>query len=328
VCVATIVATTSCRRFARKSQQSDSGARPLYPGGDAGSRWPRTRDRKEFTSQRRPNQCSATTHSLHHDRDAWSLTIVLCILWFVAMAVDTEFFEAVKRNDVAAVRALLQGQSDLTTSVTDHGKTALHWAAEKDAVDVAAVLIDSGSDIEATTSWGASPLDWAAALGAAEVADLLLARGATGFTLVVAASLGRLNEVQSIVESGQDLARHRRRDAPLTADDDHWFADSAHIQGDVLSDALYAAARNGHTPVVEYLLDRGANIDAKGVFGATGLHWAAMHGHRDTVQTLVGRGANLALEDHRFKATPAGWASEGGHSNLSTLLSRQPPSGS
>jgi uncharacterized protein len=240
------------------------------------------------------------------------------------MAVDTEFFEAVKRNDVAAVRAFLQGQSDLVASTGDHGKTALHWAAEKNAAEVAEALIDSGSDIEAKTSWGASPLDWAAALGATKVADLLLSRGATGLTLIVAASLGRLDAVKSIVESGQDLAQHRRRDAPLTADDDHWFADSAHIQGDVLSDALYAAARNGHTLIVEYLLDRGANIDAKGVFGGTGLHWAAMHGHRDTVQALIARGANLAIKDKRFKATAAGWASEGGHSNLSKLLSHQP----
>jgi ankyrin repeat protein len=41
---------------------------------------------------------------------------------------------------------------------------------------------------------------------------------------------------------------------------------------------MYSAARNGHSQVVEYLLDRGAAIDAKGVFGGTGVHWAAING--------------------------------------------------
>jgi len=48
--------------------------------------------------------------------------------------------------------------------------------------------------------------------------------------------------------------------------------------GDVLSHAMYSAARNGHSQVVEYLLDRGAAIDAKGVFGGIGVHWAAING--------------------------------------------------
>jgi hypothetical protein len=44
-----------------------------------------------------------------------------------------------------------------------------------------------------------------------------------------------------------------------------WPADSAHILNDTISDALYAAARNGHAEVVAHLLDRGADINAKGL---------------------------------------------------------------
>jgi ankyrin repeat protein len=181
------------------------------------------------------------------------------------------------------------------------------------------VLLDSGADIEAKTSWGATALDWAATMGSVRVADLLLASGASGFTLIVAAGLGKLEEVKSIVASGVDLSAHRRRGAPESSNDD-WPADSAHILHDVLSDAMYAAARNGHTEVVEYLLDHGAAIDAKGVFGATALHWAAINNHRDVVELLVRRGASLDLRDARYNSTPAGWAREGGHIELADFL--------
>ena len=200
-----------------------------------------------------------------------------------------------------------------------YDKTELHWAAETDQVEAARVLLDSGADIEAKTYWGATALDWAATMGSVRVGDLLLARGASGFTLIVAAGLGKLEEVKSIVASGVDLSAHRRRGAPESPNDD-WPADSAHILRDVLSDAMYAAARNGHTQVVEYLLDHGAAIDAKGVFGATALHWAAINGHRNVVELLVTRGASLAIRDARYHSTPEGWAREGGHIELAKLL--------
>ena len=83
---------------------------------------------------------------------------------------------------------------------------------------------------------------------------------------------------------------------------------------------MFAAARNGHTEVVEYLLDHGALVDAKGVFGATGLHWAAINGHRETVELLIARGANLTIRDERFDGTPESWANEGGHTDLADRL--------
>jgi ankyrin repeat protein len=67
-------------------------------------------------------------------------------------------------------------------------------------------------------------------------------------------------------------------------------------------------------------LDHGAAIDAKGVFGATALHWAAINNHRDVVELLVRRGASLDLCDARYNSTPAGWAREGGHIELADFL--------
>jgi ankyrin repeat protein len=232
---------------------------------------------------------------------------------------EEQFFDAVKRGDAQAVAALLSGQPALVRAAGEHDKTGLHWAAEKDHIEVARVLLDGGADMEARTSWGATALEWAAVMGSRGVADLLLTRGARGFTLVVAAALGKLDAVTEMVESGAALDAERRLGAPA-APDDEWPPDTAHVQGDVLSDALYAAARNGHTPVVAYLLDVGARVDAKGFFGATGLHWAAINGHRTTVDLLLARGASVSMRDARFNATPGDWAEEGGHREIATVL--------
>ena len=235
------------------------------------------------------------------------------------MAQEKEFLEAVKRGDTHSVADLLRNRPELIGSADEYDKTGLHLAAETDQVEIAQLLIDAGADLEALTSWGATPLDWAAAMGSTRVGDLLLARGATGLTLIVAAGLGKLDTVKSMIASDCDVSAHRRRGAP-EAPDDHWPSDSAHIRGDVLSDALFAAARNGHTEVVEYLLAHGAHVDAKGVFGATGLHWAAINGHRKTVELLIAHGASIMLRDERFDGTPEGWANEGGHTDLADLL--------
>ena len=232
---------------------------------------------------------------------------------------EKDFLGAVKRGDTRMVADLLRSRPELIRAADEYHKTGLHWAAETDQAETAQLLLDAGADIEALTLWGATPLDWAAVMGSARVGDLLLARGASGLTLIVAAGLGKLETMKGIIAPGADLSAHRRRGAPASPDD-HWPSDSAHIRGDVLSDAMFAAARNGHTEVVEYLLDHRAQVDAKGVFGATGLHWAAINGHRKTVELLIARGANLAIRDERFDSTPEGWANEGSHTDLADLL--------
>ncbi len=208
------------------------------------------------------------------------------------MAREDEFLDAAKRGDGPAVADFLRSQPELVRVADEYHKTALHWAAEKNHTETARLLLDAGADIEATTSWGATPLEWAATMGSSSVGDLLLARGAGRFTLIVAAALGKFEEVKFLLDSERD----------------------------VVSNALYAAARNGHTEVVEYLLDHGATIDTRGFFGGTGLHWAAINGHRDTVELLIARGASRSIRDEHFDSTPEEWAIEGGHTELAALL--------
>jgi ankyrin repeat protein len=95
------------------------------------------------------------------------------------------------------------------------------------------------------------------------------------------------------------------------------------MKGDVISNAFYGACRTGYTEVAAWLLERGADVNAKGVFGGTGLHWAAINGHEATVTFLVAHGADLTIRDARFDSTPEEWAAEGGHDKIRELLHRR-----
>jgi ankyrin repeat protein len=135
---------------------------------------------------------------------------------------------------------------------------------------------------------------------------------------VAAASLGKLDLVREFLDSGTPVVTRAVPEEP----NDHWGADSARMKGDVISHAFYCACRNGHTAVAALLLDRGADVNAKGVFGGTALHWAAINGHKDTVASLVDHGADLTIQDTKFNSTPEGWAAEGQHEEIRELLHR------
>lgn len=239
-----------------------------------------------------------------------------------ALTPTLQMLEAASSGDAKTARALLESDASLANASGEYDKTPLHWAAERDDVELAALLLDAGADMNHVTTWGASALEWAGYLGSHRVAVLLLERGATGLNLVLAAGVGRLDDVRSLCESNQTLVGIPRRSNDMN-DEKGWPPDSARRLGDVLGEAFQVACRNGHVAVAEYLLQRGANIDAKGYFGGTGLHWAAINGHRDVVEFLLEHGANTELEDHGFKADPKGWAIEGGHDEIVRIFQRR-----
>ena len=233
----------------------------------------------------------------------------------------TAILQAAREGDVPTVERLLRDDPRLVRASDELLKTPLHWASEGDHRGVVEVLLGAGADLEAKTSLDATALDWAATVGSAKGADLLVARGAKGMNLIVAASLGKVALVREFLDSGVPLASLAGCAAPAEPDD-HWVIDSARMKGDVISNAFYGACRNGHTEVAALLLERGADVNAKGVFGGTGLHWAAINGHKDTVEFLVARGADLTIQDAKFDSTAEGWAAEGQHDEIRELLHR------
>jgi Ankyrin repeats (3 copies)/Ankyrin repeat len=82
---------------------------------------------------------------------------------------------------------------------------------------------------------------------------------------------------------------------------------------------LHEACRNGHSHIVEYLLEHKVSIDLVNSMGQTALHFAAGGGHLDCAKLLVQHNATIDIAD-RQKRTPLHWASMNGHDSVGKLL--------
>ncbi len=123
---------------------------------------------------------------------------------------DAPVADAAMRDDVAAVRALLDGGADVNAAQGD-GMTALHWAARNGNAALTELLVAAGSDLESSTRIGAhTPLHVASTAGRGAVVELLLGAGAdagaettTGATaLHFAAAAGDVRSVAALMAHG------------------------------------------------------------------------------------------------------------------------------
>lgn len=237
------------------------------------------------------------------------------------MSASEDILEAAKTGAIARVRELLSADRSLAHAKDRYAKTPLHIAAEHNHRAVAEALLDAGAEVEAETCWGMTPLAWAANMNGTGVAEALFARGAKS-NLWIAAALGLRDTVESYWTGPRMLKQGAGR-SRCEEQNGNWVRLPPQEDYDeILSDAFYIACRNGHTDVARMLLDRGADINFRGFFGGTALHWAAGNGHRETVEFLLERGAQTDLRDEEFQATPAGWAKEFGHTEIVDRIGR------
>ena len=140
------------------------------------------------------------------------------------------------------IGVLIAADADPNAAVTGswHAETPLHWAASSDDAEVAAALIDGGADLQAggASIAGGTPLDNAVGYGCWHVARLLAARGAPVQRLWHAAALGMTGRAEELL--GCDPP-------PAQEEIDH---------------AFWQACHGGQRRMAEFLLARGADINA------------------------------------------------------------------
>lgn len=139
----------------------------------------------------------------------------------------------------AATRMLLDAGAD--PDARTEGGTApeppLHWAASSDDVDVAEVLIDGGTDIEAPGASIGTPLGNAVGYGCWHVARTLVQRSTRVDALWQAAALGMLSRAQELIAGSPPPGQEQ------------------------ITEAFWQACHGGQRRVAEYPLRRGADIN-------------------------------------------------------------------
>ncbi len=245
------------------------------------------------------------------------------------------------------------------------GATLLHHVAghatrkrlPENAVAIAELLLDHGAVVDAVTEGGATPLELVAGSAHARWAGLqseliaaLVKGGADvaredGKYVWLALVGGEREAAAALVANGAPVdlrfaAGLDRSDLMAT-----FFGDDGLRAGagglyrpdsirpvdlsdqQILDEALAYACRNGSLKAAEYLLARGANIDAKpdGFSpvvgqGSTVLHKAVEANNREVLQYLLARGADATIRDNRFNATPRGWTEFLGYPELMRVM--------
>ena len=91
-----------------------------------------------------------------------ALTFLLAAI--VSAAADERLPDAAKRQDRAAVRALLERGADVNARQPD-GASALHWAVHWQDTEMVRLLIRARADVNAVNEYGVMPLSLACANG-------------------------------------------------------------------------------------------------------------------------------------------------------------------
>ena len=187
--------------------------------------------------------------------------------------------DAVKQQDISATRAHIAAHADINAAEAD-GFTAIHWAAQRNNLELLNLLIAAGANVKASSRYHITPLYLACNNGSAAMVERLLTAGADpnevsleGQTaLMTAAASGNPEVVRLLLKRGAEAnaAESFRGQTPL----------------------MWAAAE-GNAPAAEELIEFGAHAAAKSKNGFTPLLFAVRNAHLETVKALLRHGANV-----------------------------------
>jgi ankyrin repeat protein len=189
--------------------------------------------------------------------------------------------EALMAGDDEAVRRMLQpGRAALPPG--PNGGSILAFARTPYAIDR---LLELGAPLDIEDRWETTPMEAFSRLGprGQHLVEHLRRRG-------VAAP----PEAYARVGDKDTIAKMLANDPRLVENDD----------------IVLAAVEFGHRELAQWLIDRGANPNARSRIGSEGtaLHSAAFEGDLEMVKLLVAAGADVRALDREYQGTPESWA--------------------
>lgn len=195
-------------------------------------------------------------------------------------------FSAIAVGDAGEVRRIVAAdRSALTRPMSRHEnhQLPLHFAVRRNRPEMVELLLELGADPAARDGLGMPAAVYAAAPEVdPAVVEILAAHGAI--------------DVFGALVLGDDAtaAELLARDGGL--------------------DALHLVAKRGNVRAARWLLERGADPNARRSHWdaeVTPLHLASAHGHADVVRVLLAAGADPAIRDSKHGGDAVGWAASG-----------------
>lgn len=200
-----------------------------------------------------------------------------------------ELYDAVKTRDVDRVLMLVHSGADPNQRSPYDGP--LHVAARLGPLEMVVTLLEAGADTELAGYGGIHPLHAAALAGQTKIVSILLERGAkvdaldnvgrTPLMTFVSGAVGDVGVLRILLAAGAD---------PNLIDG------AAHLY------ALHYAAMQGRVDETALLVAAGADVNAKdSLYGKSPLHYAmdcdSMRGTQAVVQFLIDHGADVNARD-------------------------------
>ncbi len=228
-----------------------------------------------------------------------------------------ELIDAVRKHDIASVKALLKDAPEQVNGQDGGGSTPLHHAAGFGTLETMKLLIDAGAEVDARNDRNSTPLHWAVSDGA-KVRQLLengadinakTERQRTPLSLA-AAMLFDIAPLKLLLDKGanpniasidgQTPLMYAARAGNLEVMELLLAkkADPLAVAGSGAV-ALMAAAASRNAAAVKLLLEHGANVDAKTKRNVTALSGAASRGAEDIVKLLLDEGAEVNIRDYQ-----------------------------
>ena len=243
--------------------------------------------------------------------------LVTCVVVLFLAGVSTNaapIHDAAAKGDLAKCKSLLGKGPKLVSATDKDGATPLHYAVAGGHQPVVELLLTKKADVNAKKKDGVTPLHVAAALGRVEIAKVLIAKwadpaatdkqGRTPLSLAqekgqteVAKVLGgstnsghtpTRTEIDAIMQACKDgnleIVKRMVEANPLLVN----------VRDDRTGDTpLFCTANKQDVQVGEWLIQHGADVNARSPEGQTPLHYAMSGPLSDYADMLLRHGADV-----------------------------------